>query len=130
MGVSRRNLHSIARNIAHKFAVSADYIAQLAFVNGIKVVYADILNLKFEPELFNIDRNLNLLNFCKENLLQNMEAYAPFYLCSANLTITFVSYESNSKKHYQIMSKNCYEVEIIDNENRIWKGKYIDGILL
>lgn len=118
MRCSRRNLHSIARNIAHKFAFSADYVELLAFVNNIKVLHADILNLKFEPELFNIDRNLNLLEFCKDNLLQNMEAYAPFYLCSAYLTATFGN------------NVNCYLVELVDNENRIWKGEYRAGILL
>lgn len=117
MRVSRRNLHSIARNIGHKLSVSADYIAWLAFVNNIKIVYADIINLEFELELFNIERNINLLKLCKSNLLYNMEAYAPFYLCSANLTITYGN------------EKNCYEVKLVDNENRIWKGKYIDNNL-
>lgn len=129
MGVSRRNLHSIARNIAHKFAYSADYIARIAWANDIKVIHADIINLKFELEIFNIERNINLLKLCKDNLLYNMEAYAPFYLNSAKLTMTFDSYVRSAKK-YQSISKYWYQVELIDNENRIWKGKYLGDNLL
>lgn len=118
MGVSRRNLHSIARNTAHKFAFSADYIVQLAFIYNVKIVRADIINLEFELELFNIERNIHLLKLCKDNLLLNMKTYAPFYLCSANLTVTYSNDESS------------YEVKLVDNENRIWKGEYIDNNLL
>lgn len=62
MGVSRRNLRSIARNIGHKFAYSAEYIAALAYRNDIEIVRADILNLMFEIDLFNSERNINLLD--------------------------------------------------------------------
>ena len=97
MGVSRRNLHSIARNIAHKCVCSAEYIAEQALINDIKIVRADLINLKFELELFNIERNINVLKLCKDNLLRNMEAYTPFYLFSAKLVVTFDNCEKNIK---------------------------------
>lgn len=130
MGVSRRNLRSIARNTGHKFACSAEHIAALAYLNGIKVVRADILNLKFEIDLFNIDRNINVLTMCKNNLLWNMDAYTPFYLCSANLTVTFGIHEFHLKNRVNFLGKSSFEVELMDNEKRIWTGKYIENEML
>lgn len=125
MSVSRRNLHSIARNIGHKFAYSAEHIAALAYSNGIEIVRADILNLMFEIDLFNIERNIKLLEMCKRNLLRNMEAYKPFYLCSAKLMARFGIHEFYLKNGMNHIVKSSYEIELMDNEKRIWKGKYI-----
>lgn len=61
-------LNGIARNIAHKFSVSANYFAYMAYINNTPDVMIDLISGNIQPESFQVDRNLNLVKMCMTNL--------------------------------------------------------------
>lgn len=71
-----KHLRNVARNIAHKFSVSAQHFAELSVKNGYIDVTMDFISGEITPSLFDIERNRILVGYCKTNffdLLTNDE---------------------------------------------------------
>ncbi len=61
-------LKNIARNIAHKFSMSASNFGDMACASKIPEVKINLLTGGIEPEYFQTERNYSLAIMCKENL--------------------------------------------------------------
>lgn len=85
--MSLRRLNGVAYSIAHKFAASAEFFIGLAVSHRVSRVEADLLTMSVRPAEFAIERNLNLLRLCKENLLKQMRRFPAAHLVRAQLVL-------------------------------------------
>jgi hypothetical protein len=67
-----KHLRNVARNIAHKFSVSAQHFAELSMQNGYEDVAMDFISGQITPSLFDIERNRILFGNCKTNFFDLM----------------------------------------------------------
>ena len=61
-------LNGVARNIAHKFSVSASHYIEMAVDQKLSEVRINLLSGMIEPRLFMIERNRSLVQMCASNL--------------------------------------------------------------
>jgi len=61
-------INGVARNVAHKFSVSANHFAYMAYMHRIQSIRIDLLSGMIKPGVFLIDRNNKLINMCMKNL--------------------------------------------------------------
>ena len=66
-------LNGVARNMAHKFSVSAVYFAEMAVDHKLAEVRINLLSMTIEPRFLMIERNLSLVQMCAANLENIME---------------------------------------------------------
>lgn len=72
--MSRYNLlKGITHNIVHKFSVSAEHFAYLAYLNKVQTAEIDLLNNLISPIQFDPERNRILVGYCRDALIKNLE---------------------------------------------------------
>lgn len=63
-----KHLYGVASSMLQKFADSAEHFAYLAQLHQLAEVEIDWLTMSFNPQVFDIDRNRNLVALCRDNL--------------------------------------------------------------
>ena len=84
-----KQLNGIARNIAHKFAYSAEHFAWLARQQKTPEIVINLVDGKVTPSNFTISRHMNLVSACMENLHLLIEKQYAKPIASALLTVRF-----------------------------------------
>ena len=85
-----KQLNGIARNIAHKFAYSAEHFAWLSRQKKSPEIIINLMDGGITPAAhFTISRNMNLVSACMENLHLLIEKQYAKPIASAVLTVRF-----------------------------------------
>jgi hypothetical protein len=125
-------LYGVARNVAHKFSVSSNHFAYMAYMHRIQSIRIDLLSGIIKPEVFHIDRNNNLVKMCMENLQTmlsgikvpaDMVKEAYLYIC-----FDIPSETINGNTIDQIIGK--FEVNIIHTNGRQFRGVVRDNVIM
>jgi hypothetical protein len=125
-------LYGVARNVAHKFSVSSNHFAYMAYMHRIQSIRIDLLTGIITPEVFHIERNNNLIKMCMENfhtMLSGIkvpaemvkEAYLYIYFEIPSETI-------NGNTYDQILGK--FEVNIIHANGRQFRGVVRENVIM
>jgi len=101
-----KHLRNVARNIAHKFSISANHFAYLALSGYSKTIVLDFITNEISPREYSIDRNYILLNQCKVNLERLVSQREREMITRAYLTVTF------SQPNSSFMLSGNYELTL------------------
>jgi hypothetical protein len=122
--LSRRYLKCFACGIAHKFACSVSHYAWLAHHYGISRITIDLLNLTITPAEFDIRRNRNLAEMCRDNLLRNFrDLKPPASVASAVLIADFGIQNYARNEHSEWLGKSVFTVILTDDRGKDWRAE-------
>ncbi len=110
-----KHLRNVARNIAHKFSVSAHHFAYLASSGCSKSIFLDFITQKIHPEEYSIKRNHILLSQCKENFERIVSQEEMANIKKAYLIVDFCQKNSDS----ELPGRYKFTFELINGKKAI-----------
>ncbi len=110
-----KHLRNVARNIAHKFSVSANHFAYLASSGCSKSILLDFITQEIHPEEYSIERNHILLSQCKENLERIVSQEEMANIKKAYLIVDFCQKNSDS----ELSGSYKFTFELVNGKNAV-----------
>ncbi|WP_027389310.1 hypothetical protein [Chrysiogenes arsenatis] len=124
--LNRRYIKSFASGLANMFAGSALHYAWLALHHQIRAVTIDLLELRIEPTVFDIERNRILAGMCRDLLLRNIRRLAsPGAVVAAKLSAHF-GIDTYIEGVWPSIGMSTFIVELTDDRGKVWRIEYVE----
>lgn len=126
--LGRRYLKSFASGIAYQFLCSCEHYAYMAYQHRVRIVEIDLLTLRISPDIFCIDRNLNLARICQRTLYRSIEWHAmQNKLTAAVIRANFgIDTYTAVPDRIPTIGKSTFTVILTDDRGKEWKVELID----
>jgi hypothetical protein len=120
--MSLRSLNGFAYGIAYKFSASAEFFVGMAVAHSVSRVEADLLAMSVHPDEFAIERNLNLLRMCRDNLLELMRRFPAVHLARAQLVLGLDPTTAEHRPNGSLLVPAQITVLIEGDNGSTWSG--------